>query len=145
MKPFGSILEFTKERNEDLMRAYRHQINLTPHIHMKDVAAAVVNMPAARFWVSEERAAIVISALMAGRELPHNMRSPKREMFHEIYRRVLDLRKAKPDTPLFDLVCEVVNSPAPKFYLRPRAAVFIIYNIKKGYYDQAFAKNPIFR
>lgn len=144
MKPVGSILEFTRQRNEDLMRAYRHQISRARHIRMFDIARALVNMPAARFWVSEERAAIVVSAMIAGRDLPSNMRPTKCEMFSEIYHRVIRLRKRRPSAPLFDLICEVVNSPAPKFYMLPRSAMDIIYKIKKGFYDEFFrSRRPI--
>lgn len=142
MKPYGSILEFTRERNADLMRAYRHQIRKPGHIRMSDIGAAIVNMPAARFWVSEERAAIVVSALLAGRDLPHNMRPTKCEMFSEIYRRVIALRRSRPKATLFDLVSQVVNSPAPKFYMLPRSAMDIIYKIKNGYYDELFKARP---
>ena len=136
MKPYGSILEFTRERNADLMRAYRHQIRQARHIRMRDIGAAIVNMPAARFWVSEERATIVVSALLSGRDLPENMRPTKCEMFSEIYHRV-------PKASVFELVCEVVNSPAPKFYMLPRSAMDIIYKIKNGYYDEFFKTRPI--
>lgn len=144
MKPYGSILEFTRDRNDDLMRAYRHQIGKARYIRMRDVGHAVVNMPAARFWVSEERATIVVSAMMAGRDLPANMRPTKCEMFSEIYRRVLRLRRRRPRATIFELVCEVVNSPAPKFYMLPRSAMDIIYKIKNGYYDELYKSNPIF-
>lgn len=143
MKPYGSILEFTKERNADLMRAYHHQIRNTRHVRMKDIGAAIVSMPSARFWVSEERATIVVSALISGRDLPANMRPTKCEMFSEIYRRVLVLRSKRPNASIFELVCEVVNSPAPKFYMLPRSAMGIIYKIKNGYYDEFFKTHPI--
>lgn len=143
MKPHGSILEFTKERNADLMRAYRHQIARARHIRMKDIGAAIVNMPSVRFWVSEERATIVVSALIAGRDLPENMRPTKCEMFSEIYRRVLKLRKKRPLCSLSELVCEVINSPAPKFYMLPRSAMDIIYKIKNGYYDEFFKARSV--
>lgn len=142
MKPYGSILEFTSERNADLMRAYRHQVSQARHIRMRDIGAAIVNMPAARFWVSEERATIVVSALLSGRDLPQNMRPTKCEMFSEIYHRVLKLRRVRPKASVFELVCEVVNSPAPKFYMLPRSAMDIIYKIKNGYYDDFFKKRP---
>ena len=143
MKPYGSILEFTRERNADLMRAYRHQIRQARHIRMRDIGAAIVNMPAARFWVSEERATIVVSALLSGRDLPENMRPTKCEMFSEIYHRVLKLRRERPKASVFELVCEVVNSPAPKCYMLPRSAMDIIYKIKNGYYDEFFKTRPI--
>ena len=142
MKPFGSILEFTSERNADIMRAFRHQLRLAAAapgpISMFAICDALVGMPAARFWVSDERAAAVVSAMVAGRDLPANMRPTKVAMFSEICRRVVALRPQRPGLSLSAVVSEVIHSPAPCFYMLPRSAMDIIYKIKNGYYDQSF-------
>lgn len=137
MKYFGSILNFTVERNDDLMRAFRQQLALSRFIVMPEIFEMVSQSPASRFWVSAERAAVVISAMDAGRPLPR-MRSNKREMFEEIYRRFLIEREKKPETPIPELVAWVVNQPAPKFYLTPRTVGELIYRIKNGWYDKQF-------
>lgn len=126
------------------MRAYRIQIAKADVINMNEIARLVVDMPTHRFWVSEERAAIVVSALINGRKLPHNMRNSKREMFLEIYRRVMLLRKHNPLAPVSRLVALVVRSPAPKFYMLPRSAMDIIYKMKNGYYERIYADNPFY-
>lgn len=137
MKYHGSILEFTHARNADLMRAYRCQVAAMRHINGAELGKRIVNMPSARFWVSEERAAVVISQLLKGRPALLGMRKPKREMFEEVYRRYLDLRdKMPPGTSPHDIICAVVNSPAPKFYMAPETATETIYKIKKGYYER---------
>ena len=66
MKYFGSILDFTRERNADLMRVYRDRLAEASIIVMPVIFQLVADSPASRFWVSEERAAIVISAMAAG-------------------------------------------------------------------------------
>lgn len=137
MKYFGCILDFTRERNADLMRAFRHHLALANFIVMPDIFEAVANSPASRFWVSEERAAIVISAMAAGKQLPR-MRSNKREMFNEIYRRFIVERNNNPDKSVYELVSTIVNQPAPKFYLTPRSVGEFIYRIKNGWYDKQF-------
>lgn len=137
MKYFGSILDFTRERNADLMRAFREQIALARFIVMPEIFELVAESPASRFWVSEERAAIVISAMAAGKPLPR-MRSNKREMFEEIYRRFLIERKENPKKSVYELVTKIVNQPAPKFYLTPRTVGEFIYRIKNGWYDKQF-------
>ena len=135
MKHLGSILEFTAARNADLLRAFRIAVaNADGHILLPRIFAQVADSPAERFWVSEERAAIVISAMLAGRPLP-KMRRNKRDMFNEILRRVIPLRSQSPNRSLFDIVSEVVNQPAPKFYLTPRTVGEIFYRIKSGWYD----------
>lgn len=137
MKYFGSILDFTRERNADLMRAFREQLALARFIVMPEIFELVAESPASRFWVSEERAAIVISAMAAGKPLPR-MRSNKREMFEEIYRRFLIERKENPKKSVYELVTKIVNQPAPKFYLTPRTVGEFIYRIKNGWYDKQF-------
>lgn len=137
MKYFGSILDFTRQRNDDLMRAFREQLALTSFVVMPEIFELVAESPAARFWVSEERAAIVISAMLAGKPLPR-MRSNKREMFEEIYRRFLIERENNPKKSVYELVTKIVNQPAPKFYLTPRTVGEFIYRIKNGWYDKQF-------
>ena len=137
MKYFGSILDFTRERNADLMRVYRDRLPEASIIIMPVIFQLVADSPASRFWVSEERAAIVISAMAAGKPMPR-MRSNKREMFEEIYRRYLLMREDYPDKSVYELVTKIVNQPAPKFYLTPRTVGEFIYRIKNGWYDNQY-------
>lgn len=136
MKYHGCILEFTDERNEELMKAFREVISQRTFIDITDVSEAIVKMPCSRFWVSEERAMVVITALMKGKPVLHAMRPTKREMFQEIFKRVLAMQKTRPNASLFELVLKVVNSPAPEFYMTARSAMETIYKIKKGFYDK---------
>ena len=137
MKYFGSILDFTKQRNADLMRVYRDRLAEASIIVMPVIFQLVADSPASRFWVSEERAAIVISAMAAGKPMPR-MRSNKREMFNEIYRRFVIMRQEFPDKSVYELVTKIVNQPAPKFYLTPRTVGEFIYRIKNGWYDNQY-------
>ncbi len=145
MKPNGAILAFTRQRNNDLMRAFRSLIRDVPVIRTREIAAKVVALPAERFYVSEERAAIVISALLAGKPLPPNMRPSKVRMFSEIHRRVLCLRAKRPSLSVAALVAEVVHSPAPEFYMMPRAALDIIYKVKNGFFNEYIKKSDALR
>lgn len=129
-----SILEFTHQRNDDLMRAFKFHIKNASHIFLPDIFSLVAESPAERFWVSEERAAVVISALIAGRPLP-KMRPNKKEMFHEILNRFLVLKQQRPNQSISSIVSEIVHQPAPKFYLTPRTVGEIIFRIKAGFYD----------
>lgn len=136
MKYHGCILEFTDERNSELMRVFREEIKKCECIDIAQIAAKIVSRPCKRFWVSEERAMVVIVAMLKGKPVLNAMRPTKREMFLEIHKRVMELRKQQPKAQLFDLVLKAVNSPAPKFYMRPRCAMEIIYKIKNGYYER---------
>lgn len=138
MKHRGNTFYYEDLRNRDLMRAYHSLTKSDKSIRLSDVYKKVVNMPSERFWVSEERAAIVVSAMDAGKPLIEvNVSAPARvEMFEEIYRRYCEIHKAQPDRAIYDIVCEVISGPAPKFYLTPSSAKVIINKIEKGWYEQ---------
>ncbi|MCI6671847.1 MAG: hypothetical protein MSG77_04840 [Prevotella sp.] len=137
VKHYGCILDFTKERNQELLRVYQEKLSEVGYIIMPQIFEQVANSPCSRFWVSEERAAIVISSLLAGKPLL-NMRKNKREMFEEIFRRFLAVREKYPEKSIYALAIMVVNQPAPRFYMTPRTVGELIYRIKNGWYDKQF-------
>ena len=128
-------MDFTRQRNDDLMRVYHEQLALANYIVMPEIFEKVAESPAKRFWVSEERAAVEISRMLIGKPFAR-MRPNKREMFEEIFRRYIDLRNKYPDKSHCELVSIVVHQPAPKFYFTPRTVGEFIYRIKKGWYDR---------
>lgn len=137
MKHFGSILEFTRQRNDEIMRVYRYHLSQSDRIFLPCIYELVSDSPASRFWVSEECAANVVSAMMAGKTLPR-IRPNKREMFEEIFRRYCILQKQFPDRTISGLVSDVIHQPAPKFYIAPLSIREIIRKIKTGWYDRQF-------
>lgn len=135
MKHFGCSSDYNDERNADLMRAYRQQIVGRKEIVLADVFRSLVEMPSKRFWVSEERARIVIGKLHQGDDLS-DMRPNKREMFKEIYKRTLLVKAEHPGMSIGEAVYKVVHSPAPKFYLTPQSARVIFFKVKKQWYKK---------
>lgn len=135
MKHFGSYFEYEQERNADLMRAYREDLETCKVIRLPEVWRRIANMPSARFWVSEERATVVVSKMLKG-ECPNNMRPLKKEMYLEICRRVKLLLDCQPDMSVFQCCVQVVNSPAPKFYMTPLSIRETIYKIKRQWYNE---------
>ena len=135
MKHKGNKCDFTKERNSELLQAYRKLIAEKSFIESDKVFKEVINMPASRFWVSEERAAIVLSLMMNGDKLK-NMLPSKREMFFEIFRRAKELRKKNPQYTFKELAQMIVVQPAPKFYLTSDSAMVIITCEKKRWYEE---------
>ena len=135
MKNKGSIFEYEDARNGDLIRAYKQLVEECGQIYLPEICQKLVNMPSERFWVSEERASIVISDMLKGRSI-ENMNENKREMYEEIYRRVQELKKEYPNATVYELVSQVVEGPAPKFYLTPKSAKVIISKIKSEWYER---------
>jgi len=131
MKHKGNKFEHEQQRNYELMRAYRNALaQAFGHIRLDEVLAITVNTPASRFWVSAERAMVVVARMYKGDTLV-DMRPQKREMFREIFKRVGQLRKQMPTTPLLHIVEMVVAQPAPKFYITPQSAKVIICRIRR--------------
>lgn len=136
MKHLGNVSDFKPLRDAELMRAFRRELIKAHYIYLPDIYTNIVEQPASRFWVSEERAAIVVAQLAKGYTLP-SMRYQRREMMMEIYRRYKEMRKQHPRTPLNRLVAIIVNQPAPKHYLAPNSAREIIARYKrKGAKDE---------
>ena len=135
MKYFGSTVTFTRERNADIMRVFRQKLVEADFIRMDDICRQVAESPSSRFWVSAERAAVVISSMEAGRAVPC-LTEMKREMFDEIFRRYKEMRLLRPEESLLDLVAVIVNQPAPKFYFTPRTVREFVRRIRSGYYDR---------
>ena len=140
MKHKGSLMEYSQERSDDLMRAYDEYIASCDHIRLTDVCDNIVNMPSRRFWVSETRASLVVSAMMKGEARLESMCSSKKEMYEEIYRRVMEMKKDCPDLSVSELCDRVVAQPAPKFYLSPGTALIMIYKARREWQRRKWLK-----
>ena len=124
-------MEYSKERSEDLMRAYDEYIASCKFIKMADVYTHIVDMPSKRFWVSDIRAALVVSAMMRGAIKFDSMCPTRKEMYQEIYKRVIKLRMIHPRKTILELTSMVVTQPAPKFYLASGSAKIMVCKARK--------------
>lgn len=130
MKHKGSAIEHTGERNRELRRLFSKYYSEGHNPGDDGFYERIVKSPASRFWVSENRATEVVSAMRRGRGIG-NMYGEKQRMYREIYRRAMILHASQPALPLTRIVFEVVNSPAPEFYLSPRTAWRIIGEMRR--------------
>lgn len=117
---------FTEERNNDLIRAYRDimcsKLSATTVLH-KDIMEMVVNSPSSHFWVSPERLYKIILRINKGDSLLE-MREIQREMFFELYRLYTEHIKRHPeDKKILSICYDLVSCPAPKFYLSVSSAL----------------------
>lgn len=120
MKKAGNICDFAQERDAALMDAYRQELTESRATSLDSIAAGVACRPCSRFWVSEERALAVVSAMLRGRDVTASMHPSKQRMYEEIYRRTLIVRARRPHASLISVIPEVIYSGAPEFYLSPR-------------------------
>ena len=125
-----SAFEYEAERNRDLMSAYKKVFTESALVPMPQLLAAVVRMPARRFYVSEERAVRVVSS-MYRRPLPAGMNATKRRMYQEIWSRVERVRGRCPQWSLSRCIMYVVNQPAPEFYITVNTARNILCKTRR--------------
>lgn len=134
MRKKGSVFLLKKERNEDLMRAYKDvikkQLALYGRVSQSTLMSNVVNSPAERYWVSSERAYSIILRIEKG-ELPPKMKSNSRRFYESLYKDFCEYRNTHPDMPIKHIVEIVVQQPAPCFVLSPRIASWIIFKLKQ--------------
>lgn len=135
MKQKGSIFKYESQRNKELISAFKAIYSKKAPMNIDDIAREISKLPASRFWITETRAAIVISEMMRGKSL-RDMRPTKREMFNEIYERTLSIKKAHPDMCIFEIVKKVIVQPAPKHYLTEKTIKVILYRILNGWYEK---------
>ncbi|MCM1153183.1 MAG: hypothetical protein NC328_05975 [Muribaculum sp.] len=129
MKKKGSTCEFNAERNAALKAAYRKALMDRRCKNLSDVFHQVARMGAPRFYVSEQRALTVVKHIKRTGEFPV-MNATRRSLFGDIWRRFQCMSRAHPDMSDYDIVFEIVNSPAPSFYLTPRSVRTILYAIR---------------
>lgn len=136
MRHKGSYSDIGRECAEQLMKSYKKAIRDTfdeegtPLVHDQLIDRAI-NTPTERFYVSDMRAYQVVSAVRRGEPLLQNMIPQRAEMYEEILRRTEELLANSPDRPLYEIVAEIVEMPAPKFYLTHGSAKVIIHKEKK--------------
>jgi hypothetical protein len=130
MKHKNNVSDFIEERNQELLCSYKHLLSITDVIVPTEIYKQLVKMPSTRFWVSEWRASIVLSRMFSGDKL-QNMQPTKRSMYQEIFRRAKVILRKNPGMPMLYVAFEVVNSPAPRFFMTPGSACRIINRYKQ--------------
>lgn len=139
MKRKNSTFEYEEERIDDLMRAFHSCLASSRHVNTNDLLATAIMMPSRRFWVSEERATIVIADMLRGQGIEH-MNANKQRMYREIHKRVKLLIGESADMPISHAVACVVAQEAPCFYMSVNSARKAYYAHKKAWYLKRFKR-----
>ena len=114
----------TEDRNIDLLESFRDEISKAKYpFLLTDVLERTVMRPAKRFYISSRRAMEIINEIKTGRDL--YMHHTKIRMMNEIIKR-LDERVKLSDKPIQYLLEEILDEPAPEFYLMPTSAKVIL-------------------
>lgn len=131
MKKINATAEFEAHRRLFLLQNFRSAIAAQSLIAIKNVFQTVADAPAPRFWVSEPRAAAIVGKMLAGDDPTPGMNPEKSDMYREIYRRFMKIRRQCPHRTIGDIIFDVVNAPAPKSYLSWYRVRSIIYKERK--------------
>lgn len=128
MKKFGNRCEFGPQRDRELHRRFVDILTTSRGLSVAQMYALAATSPASRFWVSEPRATAMVSAMLrcGDTEALAGCVPGRAAMYMEIFRRVRAALDAGDTRPLSHIVGEVVESPAPEFYLTPKSAKVII-------------------
>lgn len=128
MKHLGSISDWKAQRYRNIMREYRKYVQLVSVVNMEECFDYISRQTAERFYISEERAFVVISAILNGKQITTN---PNRNaMFKEILVRVKKYMASNKGCGLKDAIFHVVNQPAPSFYITPGSIKMIFYDAR---------------
>lgn len=130
MKKKNSYSLHARERDEALYLAYHALLSSCDYVHIPTIMKQLVETPCSRFWVSEDRASIVIKSIINGDSLD-DMIPCRREMYFELYKRYKTYTALNPHKSHKQIVSEIIEQPAPKFYLTPSSANVIISRHKK--------------
>lgn len=135
MRRKGSVSVFTDSRDRDLLRAYnelcRCQLLLYGRVVKTGLMERVVASRASRFWVSSERACVIVYRMERGESIGY-MKPGKRRFYTELYRAFCRYRDEHPEARCVKHIVElVVMQPAPCFPITPRVARNIIEKTRR--------------
>lgn len=135
MRRKGSVFVLSERRNRDLLRAYNEQVGrqlrLYGRVNKTGLMDRVVASPAARFWVSSERACVIIYRMERGESIGY-MKPGKRRFYTELYRAFRRYKEEHPEERCVKHMVElVVMQPAPCFPVTPRVAKNIIEKTRR--------------
>ncbi|MGN1228513.1 MAG: hypothetical protein ACI4T5_02505 [Prevotella sp.] len=139
MKRKNARFELEQERFDDLMRVFHSCLAVSQHVNNNQLLEQAIKQPSSRFWVTEERATIVIGAMLRGKSIEH-MCINKQLMYQEIYRRVVSLLDKSKDLPVSHAVAQVITQKAPCFYMGIDLARKCYYSFKKQWYLKRFKR-----
>lgn len=134
MKHKGTGNVYITQRNKDLYEKYKDVIKFSEIITSKEIFRRLVSMPAKRFYVSEDRASVIIRKMMKGEEVG-NMKKETKKMYHDMFNLVTKILNSDKTSTMSKAISKVLNGDAPYFYLTENSARVIISRIKNKKYQ----------
>lgn len=114
--------------HSDLYQAFKAMYSSTPGVHTVDHILGIVLMNTApKFYVSSEEALENYYLIESGKKLTVKSALQK-EKYLEIHRITTTLIHKGDKRPIREIIEQVIEQPAPRFYLMPSSAKTIISN-----------------
>lgn len=130
MKHVGCVTNFKTERGKALYKAFVETMGECKGQTINELCVRVSTKPSPRFWVSEERAAVVVGRIFKG-DLLIEMSRMKREMFFEIADKVGEVLRKNKGMSINEACIKVVNGRASRFHLTPLTIRVLISNYRR--------------
>lgn len=127
MKKKNCNCEFIAQRDENLKREFFKRLGTTQTGRIREVFDQLAKAGAERFYISEERALLLVSNYRKNGCWPVGISANKLRMMEEIRRRTDALMQSDSRITLDRAVTEVVNGEAPSFYLTPKSIKTLFY------------------
>jgi len=112
---------------DDLYRVYKEVLDTGKYTNKYQIMRIAVNKPSCRFWTSAERLAEVITAWEKSGNARVGSNNLRHEMYLELYTRYKEYIKEHNGVKKIDACYDIINQPAPKFYLKPSWGLKILY------------------
>lgn len=130
MRHKGSVCDYNEERDEALRKLFVRKLAERRWRRVDDIFVAMRECGAPRFYVSEMRALSVLRHRRRTGEFPV-MGACRLELYEELWKRYCERRVEQPGADDYDIVFDIVNSPAPSFYLTVRSLRTILYRARR--------------
>lgn len=132
MRKLGATCGFIAARNRELAEKAR-RMAVERGTTLKEVIDEAAESEASRFWIEEDRALRLVRELRNGLRERQPRRKSREAMISEIHRRAEAILRSDPTKNLPDAVYEVVNSPAPSYYVGARSVQRALSARKRGF------------
>lgn len=119
------------KRDQDLLDAYKKALDQASYPFLLcEVVEMAISMPAKQYYCAVRGVYESIREIERGQR-PHFCSDERARLVADIYDKVQEIRKVKPEMHLKHIVELVIDSPAPEFYLKKSSAIVILHHIKK--------------
>lgn len=125
MRKKGSTSDFTRQRNEELRRAFFSQDHYSTSERMMK---RTLKTPTSRFWVDPDRARDMMTRIEKDPECMQGMYPERRRMYADLYRKYREMQCRFPGQSKIKSVTMAIYSGAPEFYLSTSRARTILYS-----------------